>query len=124
MFPALYGVQQSAWHGACIFPSKREFLQFLLSFDFPVLTSASVNKQYFLGVLGPAFGAQGGRYSTCCQANWITFQLTSQLVCVLMSPSDHQGLITLLSSLLDHLSAHHLACTLLTGMPTSALLHA
>ncbi len=32
---------------------------------------------------------------------------------VLMSPSDHQCPITLLSSPLDHLSAHHLACSLL-----------
>jgi hypothetical protein len=31
---------------------------------------------------------------------------------LLMTPSDHQGLITLLSSPLDHLSAHHLACSL------------
>jgi hypothetical protein len=34
-------------------------------------------------------------------------------VCLLMSPSDHQGLITLLSSPFDHLSAHHLAGSLL-----------
>ena len=31
---------------------------------------------------------------------------------LLMTPSDHQGLITLLSSPLDHRSAHHLACSL------------
>jgi hypothetical protein len=31
---------------------------------------------------------------------------------LLMTPSDYQGLITLLSSPLDHLSAHHLACSL------------
>ena len=70
-------------------------------------------------------------HSNCCQADWITFQLTFQLAssckCAdesMMTPSDHQRLITLLSSPLYHLSAHHLACRLLTGMPTSALLHA
>jgi hypothetical protein len=92
----------------------------------------------------------GITHSNCCQAHWITLQLTIQLaaccmcadepfrpsrpdhtavkpigtpisspfglqltVNLLMSPSDHQGLITLLSGRLDHLSAHLSAGSLL-----------
>ena len=59
----MYGVQQSAWHGACCFACKSEFLQHLFPFVFPVITS--VNKQY----LCVGAGVWGTGASTGADAN-------------------------------------------------------